>query len=139
MLTIQNASDVVKLLDIVNVFMTVRDSHKAELEAYLDKIDKLQREVCDKDVIVNGHICEINQMYGTMSDLEKEKQALTTLNSALSDEIERIKTQQSCDEAVVIRDTVIDNLREELRLTIEKNEMLERANGELQDKIETLR
>lgn len=96
MLTIQNASDVVKLLDIVNVFMTVRDSHKAELEAYLDKIDELQLELKDERTL-NEHLC-----------------------------VQKNEHRQ-----------IIDNLREELRLTIEKNEMLERANCELQDRIKT--
>lgn len=98
MLTIQNASDVVKFLDIVNVFMSVQDSHKAELEAYLDKIDELQAELDDTRA-TNRHL----------SEQKKEHQQ------------------------------TIAHLREELRLTIEKNDTLERAVGELQDKIETLR
>lgn len=134
LINLENASDVVKLLDIVNVFMTVRDGHKAELEAYLDKIDELKRKVLDKDAIINAHICEINQMYGTISDLEKEKQALATLNSALSDEIERLKTQQSCDEVIDLRDTntTINDLRAELKATIEENQ-------ELKEKFDSLR
>ena len=104
-INLQNASDVVKLLDIVNVFMTVRDSHKNELETYLDKIDKLETKL-DELQARHNHLAEQKREY-----------------------------QQEKAEALKI----IDNLCEELRLTIEKNEMLERANSELQDKIETLR
>lgn len=95
-------------------------------EKYQTEIDELKQKVCDKDAIINGHICEINMMYGTLSNFEKEKQTLATLNSALSDEIEQIKTQQSCDEAIVTRDTVIDDLRAELKATIEENNKLKK-------------
>lgn len=97
-------------------------------EKYQTEIDELKQKVCDKDAIINGHICEINQMYGTLSDLEKEKQALATLNSALSDEIEQIKTQQNCDEVIDLRDTntTIDDLRAELKTTIEENNKLKK-------------
>ena len=98
LINLEDASDVVKLLDIVNVFMTVRDSHKNELETYLDKIDELETK-----------LDELQARHNHLAEQKREPRQ------------------------------VIDNLREELRLSIEKEDMLQRANSELQDKIETLR
>lgn len=103
LINLENASDVVKLLDIVNVFMTVRDSHKAELETYLDKIDQLETR-----------LDELQARHNLLAEQKRELRQ------------EKAEAQK-----------IIDNLREELYLTIEKNEMLERANCELQDKIKT--
>jgi len=140
LINLENASDVVKLLDIVDIFTQIGLRHKDELEAYLDKIDELKQEVCDRDVISNGHICEINMMHSTISNLEKEIETLTTLNSELSKEIEQIKTQISCPEVIDLRetDTVIDDLREELRQTIEKNTLLQRIVNQLNAENELL-
>lgn len=103
LITIENASDVVKLLDIVNVFKTVRDSHKNELETYLDKIDELETK--------------LDELQARHNHLAEQKRELRQ---------EKAEAQK-----------VIDDLRKELRLTIEKNEMLERANFELQDRTKT--
>lgn len=105
LINLQNAADVVKLLDIVNVFMTVRDSHKNELDTYLDKIDELETK--------------LDELQARHNHLAEQKRELRQ---------EKAEAQQ-----------VIDDLREELRLIIEENGMLEKSVCILQDKIETLR
>lgn len=113
LISIENAADYKKFVEIVEL-------------------------VVDKDVIINSHICENNKLYAKLDDLQKEIKCLSTLNSALSEEIERIKTQQSCDEAYVVSGIAIDNLRAELKVPIEENKMLQKTVTQVEAENELL-
>ena len=98
LINLEDASDVVKLLDIVNVFMTVRDSHKNELETYLDKIDELETKL-DELQARHNHLAEQKREHRQVIDnlreelrlsIEKEDM-LQRANSELQDKIETLR------------------------------------------------
>ena len=123
LISIENADDFKKFAEIVELFIKQHDNHKKEIDVFVERTGDLRSQLVDKDETINTHICEINKLSGKLDDLQKEIKCLSTLNSELSKEIERLKAQH------VSRDSVFDDLRAELKATIEENESLKKELG----------
>ena len=120
-ITLNNSEDFRQLLNIVRLIHEEFDDYSHGLQ---EEIRVLKNQAKSQQQQIGELANDKAALYVELDDCKKEKQTLATLNSALSEEIERIKTQQSCDEAVVIRDNTLDNLQAELKATIEENEQL---------------
>ena len=112
LINLQNASDVVKLLDIVNVFMTVRDSHKAELEAYIDKIDELETKLDDLQARHNHlaeqkreHRQEKAEAQKVIDDLREELRLIIEKNTQLQRTVDQLNAENELLQASIDRST----------------------------------